>query len=180
MKTPSPLHNLASIVLSLVIALCATSAFIPTQAQYNPNMPDVTQFQMMDIANQAQTTVDEDSLTFKTRVLRKRGVVLVELMLPTCAQCSPVVRAVKDIVARYDGKIGYLRLDINKNLGLGDRYDVLRVPAILVFKDGQLVEKFVVFNIKQKDILVATINRALGIPPSSVPSLAAKDSAAVK
>jgi thioredoxin-like negative regulator of GroEL len=168
------------------LPLClTTAAYILVMApqvapaqQFNTNTPDLTPFQMLDVLrsqNPVQAAVDVNALTFKNQVLEKPGVVLVEFMLPTCGECDPVLRIMKDIVSRYDGKVGYLRLDIDKNPAIGEKYDIPRIPAILVFKDGRLLKKFAVFNAAQKDRLAATIDEQLDRSITADQALAAKE-----
>ncbi len=142
-------------------------------AQFDRPMPDLTPFQLLDIAKQEKLQqeqnpqIDENALTFQTQVLEASGVVLVEFMLPTCAECTPTVKVLKELVAKYKGQVQYLRLNIDKNPGLGEKYDIPRIPAVLVFKDGQFVEKLAVFTPRQKERLAATLEQALASPAAS-------------
>lgn len=102
---------------------------------------------------------NEDSLKFQTKVIRKKGLVLVEFFLDTCPACSPVSQAVISSLNRYSGAVGYVRLNLNKNLGLSFRFDVPEVPAILVFKDGELIDRFVTFGIDDCPRLVGVLDK---------------------
>ena len=163
------------------VAFVVGLILVPTaQAQFDSRLPDLTPFQLLDAAaaNQARPAADENALMFQTLVLDRKGVVLVEFMLPTCAECTPTVKVLKNLVAQYNGKVQYLRLDIDKNPGLGIKYDIPRIPAVLVFKDGEFVEKLAVFTPQQKNKLASTLDNALGLParPSGA-TLAGKEAA---
>jgi thioredoxin 1 len=173
----------AAAVIGTATVFSAASPLALAQGVFNSNGPDLSSFQLIDALKSNQSApgplVDVNALTFQTQVLEKAGVVLVEFMLPTCAECNPTVRVLKNLVSKYDGKVSHLRLDIDKNPGLGEKYDIPRVPAVLVFKDGQFVEKLAVFNIKQESHLAATINEQLGLPTKPA-ALATKESSTVK
>lgn len=158
----------------IAVAMCLGQ---PSLAQFSNNqIPDLTPFQLLDVAaaNQERLPEDENILAFQTQVLDKPGVVLIEFMIPTCAECAPTVKTLKEVVTKYDGKVDYLRLDINKNPGLGIKYDVPRVPAVLVFKDGQLQEKLAVFNPRQKPQLIFALDDALELPHGMAPAIAGR------
>ncbi len=112
----------------------------------------------------ARTLKNEQDLKFRTRVLARRGVVLVEFSLPTCPACDPAAKSLIELLAKFGGKVDYMRLDLNKNLGLSYKYDVPEVPAILLFKNGRLEDRFVTFKSAHKTELAQSITRLLAEP----------------
>lgn len=85
-----------------------------------------------------------------------------EFELPTCLACNPVSREVNTLVSQHPASdVSYLRLDLNKNLNLSYKYDVPKVPAVLLFVDGRLVRKFSEFKPEQKEELATAINAEL-------------------
>ena len=115
----------------------------------------------------ARNLKNEQELKFRTRVLRRRGLVLVEFSLPTCPACDPAAKSLIETVARFGGKVDYVRLDLNKNLGLSYKYDVPEVPAVLLFKDGRLAERYVTYKETNKPELTMSIARLLAEPSSA-------------
>lgn len=107
----------------------------------------------------ARTLKNEQELKFRTRVLARRGIVLVEFSLSTCPACDPCAKYIISQLPKFGGKVDYIRLDLNKNLGLSYKYDVPEVPAVLIFRDGQLEDKFVAFKPEQKSILSQSLER---------------------
>ncbi len=47
----------------------------------------------------------------------------------------------EELAEEYDGKIKFVKLDTEKNFDTPARYDVLGLPALLVFKGGQQVDR---------------------------------------
>lgn len=140
------------------------------QAQVNPDMLGT----FLPIGHQsdqseylARTLKNEQELKFRTRVLGRRGIVLVEFSLPTCAACDPAAKAIIELMSKFGGRVDYVRLDLNKNLGLSYKYDVPEVPAVLVFKDGQLEDRFVTFKNTHQPRLAQSIQRLLSEPKNS-------------
>lgn len=112
----------------------------------------------------ARRLKNEQELKFRTRVLARRGIVLVEFSLPTCPACDPAAKSIIELVAKFGGKVDYIRLDLNKNLGLSYKYDVPEVPALLVFRDGRLEERYVTYKESNRNELAHSIARLLGEP----------------
>lgn len=115
----------------------------------------------------ARTLKNEQELKFRTRVLGRRGVVLVEFSLPTCPACDPAAKSIIELRSRFGGKVDYIRLDLNKNLGLSYKYDVPEVPAVLVFKNGQLEDRYVIYTPDQRNKLAQSLSRLTADPPGS-------------
>jgi len=113
----------------------------------------------------ARTLKNDQELKFRTRVLGRRGIVLVEFSLPTCPACDPASKSLIELVSHFGGKVDYIRLDLNKNLGLSYKYDVPEVPAVLVFKNGQLEERYVTYKAEQRNSLGQSLSRLIADPP---------------
>lgn len=113
----------------------------------------------------ARTLKNEQELKFRTRVLARRGIVLVEFSLPTCPACDPAAKSIIELVSKFGGKVDYVRLDVNKNLGLSYKYDVPEVPAVLLFKDGRLEERYVTYKENNRLELAKSITRLMTEPP---------------
>ncbi len=131
----------------------------------------------------ARTLKNEQDLKFRTRVLARRGVVLVEFSLPTCPACDPTAKMLIGLLAKFGGKVDYMRLDLNKNLGLSYRYDVPEVPAVLLFKNGKLEGRYVTFKTSHTDELAQSIAHLLTEPAPTGEhqnGLAAKNAPALK
>jgi thioredoxin 1 len=119
----------------------------------------------------ARTLKNEQELKFRTRVLARRGIVLVEFSLPTCPACDPAAKSIIELISKFGGRVDYVRLDLNKNLGLSYKYDVPEVPAVLLFRDGRLEERYVTFKETNKNELAQSITRLLTEPdPVSQPN----------
>jgi len=80
--------------------------------------------------------------TFKQEVLDHEGAVLVDFWATWCGPCRvlhPVLEEISD--ERDDVKI--LSLDIEESAATAAQYEVLSVPTMILFKDGQMVKRMV-------------------------------------
>jgi thioredoxin 1 len=82
-------------------------------------------------------TVEEFDLVIKT------GLVLVDFYADWCGPCKimgPILDKVSD---KYDGKIGFYKLNVDQYQGLAIEFNVMSIPTTMIFKDGNVVESFV-------------------------------------
>jgi thioredoxin 1 len=83
---------------------------------------------------------------FDSEVLKSELPVLacfeVEWSLSSCATCLFADKLAQE----YEGKVKFVKLDIEKSPDISTRYQVITVPTILLFKDSQPVKKLLGFQ----------------------------------
>jgi thioredoxin len=75
------------------------------------------------------------------RVLGGDVPVLVDFWAPWCAPCRRVEPLVRDLAARYAGRLTVARLNVDDEPRSAVRYDVLSLPTLILFRDGEPVER---------------------------------------
>jgi len=63
-----------------------------------------------------------------------------------CASCYPMHLFADQLVKEYDGSIKFIRLDKEESSEITEIYHVIAVPTILIFKDSQVVKRFLGFQ----------------------------------
>lgn len=95
---------------------------------------------------------------FETEVIGAKEPVLVDFWAEWCMPCrnlAPVIDAVAEELA---GKARVGKVDTDSNRGISVKYGITAIPTVIIFKNGQVVKKFVGF--KKKDELVAALQEA--------------------
>ena len=96
---------------------------------------------------------------FEAEVLRSEKAVMVDFYAHWCTPCKMLAPTVAELAEEYEGKIKVGKLDIDKNMDLADRYGVMNIPTLVIFKDGK--EKERIMGLQPKEAVEDLIKRAL-------------------
>ena len=81
--------------------------------------------------------------SFRDDVLKTRKPVLVKFWAPWCGPCrslSPIVDEVADELA---GKLAVAKCNVDDNQDLAMKYGVMSIPTLIVFKNGEEIDRSV-------------------------------------
>lgn len=84
-----------------------------------------------------------DDKNWETEVMKAPELVMVDFWAVWCGPCQMVAPIVDELAAEYVGKVRVRKLNTDENPEVAGRYQIMSIPTILFFKNGQLVERLV-------------------------------------
>ena len=100
------------------------------------------------------------STEFDSKVLQSEVPVLVDFWAEWCGPCKAIGPSVEQLAAEYEGKAKVYKLDVDNNGDIAERYGVMSIPALLVFKGGKVVDQMI--GAAPKPHIAALLDRAIG------------------
>jgi thioredoxin 1 len=81
--------------------------------------------------------------TFDTEVLQNDKPVIVDYWAEWCGPCRMVAPVLEEIANEYGDKIDVVKLNIDENPGVSQRYQIMAIPTMSVFSGGEVVKQIV-------------------------------------
>ena len=88
-------------------------------------------------------TIKVDAASWETQVMKSPDLVMVDFWAVWCGPCQMVAPIVDELATEYTGKVRVMKLNTDENPEIAGRYQIMSIPTILFFKNGQPVEKLV-------------------------------------
>lgn len=99
---------------------------------------------------------------FEQTVLKSKTATLVDFWAAWCGPCRMLSPVVEELATEYEGKIQVVKLNVDENPGTAQKYSILSIPTLILFKDGKPFKQMVGF--RQKAELKKDLDAAL--PPT--------------
>jgi thioredoxin 1 len=91
----------------------------------------------------SEHTVEFTDSNFEQEVLKSGQPVLVDFWAEWCMPCRMLAPTIEKIAKDYAGKVKVGKLDTDSNRDVSIKYGISAIPTVILFKDGQVAQKFV-------------------------------------
>jgi thioredoxin 1 len=75
--------------------------------------------------------------TFEEKVLKNDKAVLVDFWAEWCGPCHAVAPVLDKIASEREGELEVVKVNIDEEQGIAQRYGIASIPTMVLFKDGQ-------------------------------------------
>lgn len=80
---------------------------------------------------------------FNEEVLKSDMLVVVDFWAQWCAPCRIVSPVIEELAHEYEGKVKVGKLNVDENQQSAEKFGVMSIPTILIFKNGQPVKTMI-------------------------------------
>ena len=88
--------------------------------------------------------------TFEQEVIKSETPVLVDFWAEWCAPCKAMAPVLDQISAEQTHRLRVVKVDTDENVEYAGRLGILSIPTLVLFKDGEPVERIVGYQTKQQ------------------------------
>lgn len=97
--------------------------------------------------------------TFEAEVVNSSVPVLVDFWATWCGPCRKLGPVVDEISESYEGKVKFVKVNVEESLETAKKYSISGLPSLLVFKNGEAVERMA--GLMPKSTIISNIEKHL-------------------
>lgn len=94
---------------------------------------------------------------FDDEVIKAEQLTVVDFWAPWCGPCRKLTPVLEEIATEFEGKVKLAKVNTDENLKLAQRFSISALPSILIFKNGEPVERLV--SLMPKSALITNITK---------------------
>ncbi len=99
--------------------------------------------------------IKDDS--FEQEVINSTVPVIVDFWATWCGPCRKLSPVIDEISENYEGKVKFAKVNVEESIATAKKYSISGLPSLLVFKDGEAVERMT--GLMPKSTIISNIEK---------------------
>ncbi len=96
---------------------------------------------------------------FEQEVLNEEKLTLVDFWATWCGPCRKLTPVIEELAEEYKDKVKFTKIKADENIKTAQNYSIIGVPCLIIFKNGEPVERIV--NIVPKSVISSNLDKHL-------------------
>lgn len=96
---------------------------------------------------------------FETEVIKNDKLTIVDFFADWCGPCRKLAPVMEEIEQELSDRVKFTKINTDDNIQLAQNYQISGIPTLLVFKNGELVERMV--GLMPKSSIITNIEKYL-------------------
>ena len=90
----------------------------------------------------AGAVMEINEAQFEQEVMQATLPVLVDFWAPWCGPCKMLGPVLEEMAAANDSRLKVVKINVDENPDLAQKYEVMSIPSVFLFKNGQVLDSF--------------------------------------
>jgi len=103
--------------------------------------------------------IELNDKNFEEEVIKSDKPVLVDFWAEWCGPCKMMMPTIEEIASDYSGRVRVGKLNTDENPGIASASSINAIPTVMLYKNGEVVEKFV--GVTPKERFAASLDSQL-------------------
>ena len=78
---------------------------------------------------------------WEQEVINSDKPVFVDFWATWCGPCSMVAPIVEELSKEYEGKVNFVKVDVDQNKELASKYNIFSIPTLAIFRNGKIISQ---------------------------------------
>jgi len=96
---------------------------------------------------------------FEEEVEKSKLPVLVDFWAVWCGPCQMMGPIIEELAEKFNGKMKIGKLNVDENPNTAQKYEVLGIPSLKFFKNGEIVDE--ITGLQPKEVIIEKINSVI-------------------
>lgn len=103
--------------------------------------------------------IELNAATFQNEVIDSPTPVLVDFWADWCMPCKMLGPVIDEVAGDFEGKIKVAKVNVDTDKDLAAKYGIRGIPTVLLFKNGEVVDRMV--GVQPKQEIAQRLNKTL-------------------